>query len=85
MASVDEVIASINANTDAVTELQARIEASKASAEETFGQAQSLGVERAAAAVAACKDQLEEASAMTAALVNKLGEARSAAEAAKQA
>lgn len=85
MASVDEVISSISANTDAVTELQARIEASKASAEETLGQLQSLGIEGAAAAVGACKEQLEEASAMAAALANKLGEAQSAAEAAKQA
>jgi hypothetical protein len=84
MASVDEVIASISANTEAVAEVQGQVEGSKALAEETLGQLQALGVEGAAAAVGACKDQLEEASALAAALANKLGEARAAAEAAKQ-
>lgn len=84
MASIDEVISSISANADAVNELQAQVEGSKAMAEETLGQLQSLNVEGAAAAVGTCKDQLEECSAMAAALHSKLNEAMSAAAAAKQ-
>jgi hypothetical protein len=84
MASIDEVITSISANSDAVTELQGQIEGSKSMTEETLGQLQALNVEGAAAAVSACKDQLEECSALTAALLNKLNEAMSAAQAAKQ-
>jgi hypothetical protein len=84
MASIDEVMSSINANMEAVNEVQAQIEGSKAMAEETLGQLHALNVEGAAAAVGACKDQLEECSALTAALHNKLNEAMSAAAAAKQ-
>lgn len=84
MASLDEVISSISANADAVNELQAQVEGSKAMTEETLGQLQALQVEAAAAAIGACKDQLEECSAMAAALHNKLNEAMSAAAAAKQ-
>jgi hypothetical protein len=83
MASIDEVIASISANANAVTEIQAQIAGSKAMAEETLGQLQALNVEGAAAAIGACKDQLEECSALGAALENKLNEAMSAAAAAK--
>lgn len=84
MASIDEVISSISANADAANEAQAQIEGTKALTEETLGQLQALNVEGAAAALGACKDQLEECSAMAAALHNKLQEAISAAQAAKQ-
>ncbi|GAA1662811.1 hypothetical protein GCM10009830_05140 [Glycomyces endophyticus] len=84
MASIDEVIASIGAGADAVNEIQAQVEGSKAMTEETMGQLQALNVEGAAAAVGACKDQLEECSAMAAALHNKLTEAATAAQSAKQ-
>jgi chromosome segregation ATPase len=84
MASIDEVISSISANAEAVNELQAQVEGSKAMAEETLGQLQSLSVEGAAAALGACKDQLEECSAIAAALQNKLNEAMTTAVAAKQ-
>ena len=83
MASIDEVMSSISANVDAVTEVQGQIEGSKAIAEETLGQLQALSVEGAAAALGVAKDQLEECSALAASLVNKLGEAASAAAAAK--
>ncbi|WP_030160888.1 hypothetical protein [Glycomyces sp. NRRL B-16210] len=84
MASLDEVIASIAANSEAATEVQGQIEGTKAITEETLGQTQALSIEGAAAAVGVCKDQLEEASALAAALANKLNEARASAEAAKQ-
>ncbi len=84
MASIDEVIAAISANAEAVNEVQGQVEGSKAMAEETLGQLQALNVEGAAAAVGVCKDQLEECSALAAALHNKLNEAMSAAAAAKQ-
>lgn len=83
MASIDEVIASISGNANAVTEVQGQIAGTKAMAEETLGQLQALNVEGAAAAIGACKDQLEECSALSAALENKLNEAMSAAAAAK--
>jgi hypothetical protein len=83
MASIDEVMSSISANVDAVNEVQAQVEGSKAMAEETLGQLQALNVEGAAAALGACKDQLEECSALAAALQNKLNEAMSSAAAAK--
>ena len=84
MASIDEVIASLSANSNAVVEAQGQIEATKQMTEETLGQLQALGVEGAAAALSACKDQIEECSAMVAALQNKLNEAMAAAAAAKQ-
>ncbi|MFC3492945.1 hypothetical protein [Glycomyces rhizosphaerae] len=84
MASIDEVIASISANTNAATEFQGQIEGTKAMTEETLGQLQALSVEGAAAAIGACKDQLEECSALAAALQNKLNEAMATATAAKQ-
>lgn len=84
MASLDEVMSSINANVEAVTQAQGQIEATKAVTEETLGQLQALNVEGAAAALGATKDQLEECSALAAALVNKLGEAMASAAAAKQ-
>ncbi|THV30243.1 hypothetical protein [Glycomyces paridis] len=83
MASIDEVLASISANTDTLTEAQGQIEASKAITEETLGQLQALNVEGAAAALGVTKDQLEECSALAAALVNKLGEALNSATVAK--
>jgi hypothetical protein len=84
MASIDEVMSSLSANANAVTEMQGQIEGSKAMVEEALGQLQALGVEGAAAALGACKDQVEECSALAAALQNKLNEAMSAAAAAKQ-
>jgi hypothetical protein len=84
MASIDEVIASVSANANAVTEIQGQIEGSKALTEETLGQLQALNVEGAAAALGGCKDALEECSAMASALENKLNEAMAAAAAAKQ-
>jgi hypothetical protein len=84
MASIDEVIASVSANANAVTEVQGQIEGSKAMTEETLGQLQALGVEGAMAALSGAKEALEECSAMAAALQNKLNEAMAAAAAAKQ-
>lgn len=83
VASIDEVLTSISANVDAVNELQGQIEASKAQVDEVLGQLQSLGIEAAANALNVGKEQLEESSAMAAALVTKLEEARNSAEAAK--
>jgi hypothetical protein len=85
MASIDEVITSISANHNAVTELQGQVEASKAQIEEVLGQVQSLGIEAAANTLNIGKEQLEECSAMAAALASKLEEARNTAETAKQA
>ncbi|GAA2300914.1 hypothetical protein GCM10009853_066650 [Glycomyces scopariae] len=83
MASIDEVLTSISANVDAVNELQGQIEASKAQVDEVLGQLQSLGIEAAANALNLGKEQLEETSAMAAALTAKLEEARNSAELAK--
>ncbi len=83
MASIDEALTSISANVDAVNEFQGQVEASKAQVDELLGQLQSLGIEAAANALNVGKEQLEECSAMAAALLSKLEEARNSVEAAK--
>ncbi|MEU5154181.1 hypothetical protein [Glycomyces sp. NPDC021274] len=84
MASIDEALNLINANIEAVNELQGQVEATKAQTEELLGQVQALGIEAASNALNVGKEQLEEGSAMAAALRTKLEEARSAVEVAKQ-
>ncbi|MCH7229653.1 hypothetical protein L0U85_02070 [Glycomyces sp. L485] len=85
MASIDEVISSIDANTQAVSEIGAQIESSKQQAEEVLTALQQLGIEAAGHALSAAKDQLEECLTQNAALAQKLEQARGAAEASKHA
>ncbi|MEV3938743.1 hypothetical protein AB0K52_22570 [Glycomyces sp. NPDC049804] len=82
MASIDEVISSLSANSNAVTDLQGQIQGAKAMAEETLNQLQEMGLQGKAMALDAVKDQLEECDTFAAALQNKLGEAMTSAAAA---
>lgn len=75
MSSIDEVISSLSANTNAVSDLQGQIEGTKAMAEEALGQLRDLGLQGKAEALGAVQDQLKECDAFAAALQNKLGEA----------
>ncbi|MBO3734696.1 hypothetical protein [Glycomyces niveus] len=82
MSSIDEVISSLSANSNAVTDLQGQIHGTTAMAEEMLKQLQEIGLQGKAAALGAVKDQLAACDAFAAALQNKLSEAMTSAAAA---
>jgi hypothetical protein len=83
MESIDEVLGHVSAVVEAVNEIQARVEATKADAEVTEAQLRGLGVEAGANAVGAGKEQLAESVTAMASLANKLQEARELTDATK--
>lgn len=85
MASVDELIAALNASKQAAEELRAQIEADTQMAEELSARLEEIGVTAAVAALQSCKSQTEQAGAQAIAAATSLEEAAQAAEASKQA
>ena len=83
MESIDELLSHVSAVAEAVNEIQARVEATKALAEETEVQLRELGVEAGANAIGAGKEQLAESVTAVASLANKLQEAGELADATK--
>ena len=83
MESIDELLSHVSAVAEAVNEIQARVEATKALAEETEVQLRELGVEAGANAIGAGKEQLAESVTAVASLANKLQEAGELAQATK--
>ncbi|GAA4919037.1 hypothetical protein LX16_4417 [Stackebrandtia albiflava] len=83
MASIDDLVASIDGDVAAGNGLAGQVEASRAMAEQLTGVLMGLAVEGVAAQVDLCRRELEAALGLQRALVAKLEEARAAAELAR--
>ena len=85
MASVDELIAALNASQQAAEELQTQIDADTRMAEALTARLEEIGVTAAVMAVQSCKHQTEQAASQANATAANLEEAAKMAEASKQA